>query len=638
MKQQYEVFSIESRKGGVGKTTMALNLSKALLDRGYKVLFIDCDISGTPISNAVEKSVFWNKFINAGHEANGGFINLMKLFVDRNRSQAVNVQDIIKSIEYKLDKINIISSDIYGIDGSLIMDPRHLMDEMNSYWLMCMLKEIADSFACINEQITAIVIDNSPGYVGLGKSIRDWLTSLGPKYAHFLLVSSLDVQDVEATICSAEEIYGLMDSKIKLARVDENPEIVTNIDELMASESSLGQFYYSLSDNHPFVSSKVKDNNVCEYVSIVFNKVPVSLLDGNVSYKMPSADTLLREQLQNELIGLDDKGFPVNIIGYDAMLSEQFISSNIVVVGNEYKNFKEKFAEREVFANSMLDEGDKVRVANSLGRSFSSLTKSLWNGGFKALSKAFQQQANPNWSLLNLWSQTRDVTNYVMFEKDVLNESTIEPILLRNYQCLSEFIERKGLSEYSAVLFSLVDEMHRKATSTKKHRSNPRLLANMSVLLRMFFMVIDQEFMEEERFYDYAISEYNSNTSIKRDWIKFLPEESFVLCRNIEASKAGMEGMLNGIFKKFYKAFLFAFIKLNDSVFDYMLLLNAFKNTLQSESPRLIKKELRDYVSMVVVSKNLKYNDEVFKQLAEKPFEMKDIQNTINEKILRQWI
>ena len=54
-----EIYSVESRKGGVGKTTIALNLAKALVKKKYDVLLIDCDITGTPITNAAAHSAFW---------------------------------------------------------------------------------------------------------------------------------------------------------------------------------------------------------------------------------------------------------------------------------------------------------------------------------------------------------------------------------------------------------------------------------------------------------------------------------------------------------------------------------------------------------------------------------------------------
>ena len=62
MNQLY--FSIESRKGGVGKTTIALNMCKMLRKKGYVVLMLDCDITGTSSSETSENSEFWKDEIN----------------------------------------------------------------------------------------------------------------------------------------------------------------------------------------------------------------------------------------------------------------------------------------------------------------------------------------------------------------------------------------------------------------------------------------------------------------------------------------------------------------------------------------------------------------------------------------------
>ena len=54
----YLFISVESRKGGVGKTTAALNLARLLLKKQRAVLLSDADITGT---DAVEclVSPFW---------------------------------------------------------------------------------------------------------------------------------------------------------------------------------------------------------------------------------------------------------------------------------------------------------------------------------------------------------------------------------------------------------------------------------------------------------------------------------------------------------------------------------------------------------------------------------------------------
>ncbi len=41
-----------------------------------------------------------------------------------------------------------------------------------------------------------MIVDNSPGYVGIAPAVQEWLTDLGPARGKFLTVTSLDKQDL----------------------------------------------------------------------------------------------------------------------------------------------------------------------------------------------------------------------------------------------------------------------------------------------------------------------------------------------------------------------------------------------------------------------------------------------------------
>lgn len=207
-----KIISVESKKGGVGKTTIALNIASLLQEKGYKVLLLDCDITGTSTSKSVPASDYWRGKVTTLD------FNLIDLFEKQVLSGKKEFVDSLFNGYDNASNVLLIGSDIYENNSKLILDPRLLMDELHSFWFIEMLKLIVDKFEICNDgKQTAIVIDNSPGYIGVSKSIREWLCSLGPEFGKFLLVTSLDNQDVLATANSANEIVQLMESMNRVA-------------------------------------------------------------------------------------------------------------------------------------------------------------------------------------------------------------------------------------------------------------------------------------------------------------------------------------------------------------------------------------------------------------------------------------
>lgn len=217
--------SIESRKGGVGKTTTALTLAEVLSGKGYQVLMVDMDIVGTTIDSS-----FINANASSIHEVKFARepANLVQLFKDvymtGKNVPAFALEEANKdnAFSFSLGKCNFIGSNIYDNSNGVVPleDPRILYDAYHAYWLLEFVKGISNSFsdAVGKDAKVAIILDNSPGFSSIENGIHDYITDLGPKSGKVLLVSTIDPQDVEACRQSKDVIQTLFDDKVAAGR------------------------------------------------------------------------------------------------------------------------------------------------------------------------------------------------------------------------------------------------------------------------------------------------------------------------------------------------------------------------------------------------------------------------------------
>lgn len=240
------IVSVESRKGGVGKTTAALCLGRILRRRGYAVLVMDMDVTGTNAAD-IAKSPFWSSDLHVicrpqtNSRVEKKSVNLLELFDELFMSGQTVPRFTIASQEadclpVDLEKVNVFGSQIYHTkdpekDATLndrltcLGRPSVLFDDLHSLWLLDFLKQRASDFCRAAHSAdsprpqVAIILDNSPGYVGIAPKIHEWLTDCGPVVGKFLTVASLDLQDLLACGRAIDLIHVQYQSKWKTSRL-----------------------------------------------------------------------------------------------------------------------------------------------------------------------------------------------------------------------------------------------------------------------------------------------------------------------------------------------------------------------------------------------------------------------------------
>lgn len=637
----YKIFSVESQKGGVGKTTIALNLAKALSEREYEVLLIDCDITGTSITEAASHSPFWRDMVDVVTVGDKP-CNLMQYFEKVYLTGGINIEkDLISRISLEKDRFHLIGSEIYDKKEELIIDPRLLMDDLHSYWFVGLIQEIAEHFRKkVNTDKVAVILDNSPGYLGIGKSIREWLTSVGSDFAQFVLVSSLDEQDVDSTISTAVDIekdmLGKWDVANKYDMVSKSGDDFKELNRILDKTPKLKDFYYSLKDK-PYETKLKARPEAKDFISIVLNRVPVFYQDEHLTYNFKMGVSDDRDRIIKNLFPKDRDKLLLNMIYYDASISSQFIEANVSIL--ETDESKRKAIDRAFNSfnqkrGKYVESQDKTKQAASLANSFGTLNAQLTKLGYRSLVESLEVDLTSDIFIQDMVAFVRGLGNVAIPQVEKL-EIDREGIFKTDKGLLSHFITSFNLVDYSAALYSLFDTIYRKVGFNKGNVYNKFLVVNLSLLFKKFIEVQKRQCKNEGSYHMALMKGFNDKT-IGGEILGYLTETKMVLNgpTTIVVDGAVME-MFRRYFVRFYQKMCYTLLRLIDCADDFGIVANAYQATIMRNG-RILDGDLRQYVGAVVARKTVVFDKNRFNDLLAKPFEMQIVKDAIIRIVLNK--
>lgn len=391
----FKIISVESRKGGVGKTTAALNLGY-LLRENYHILLLDIDITGTSI-RAVQESRFWMKDTRLLTNIEGYPLNLLKYFTDtylkgKELFDFTCAQEPGK-IQVEDGTINVIASELYDEDASLLYDPSLLLDNLHIYWLTRLITSICDRFeGCFNdEKQCVIILDNSPGFVGIGKAVHNLLTDKGPNEAKCLTVSSLDIQDLESSLKSVFALHKEYVDKLNGSRYPETQKGDRDFYTQMTLSGVAEYTYYRVIEEEAPIKS---------YQGMIINKVSRDIVDERTEYDFNRISHPVIRGVYDELFA---DGIKEYLVPFDSVLMTQFYGVFEEKSNKERPNhtiLKKRLNTIEGQIKMLEDLGpdvlpyDILRRAEGFDKTIDALKGALIASGYGIMASKF----NPDWS------------------------------------------------------------------------------------------------------------------------------------------------------------------------------------------------------------------------------------------------
>ena len=649
----FKIYSIESRKGGVGKTTIALNLAKLLLKKG-PVLLLDCDITGTSIAEPAKNSPFWTKETHVlnwvDSEGEEHELNLLRYFLDefvKGRGQAksfINVNNV------RASKINVVGSLIGGNAKKALEKTMWLMDELHSYWFMEFIRIIINEYESLFPDKTVhVVIDTSPGFTGFNQALHEVMCEEGPDNSKILMVTTLDGQDIQATTDAVQEYSKKINDRMRAAQYfkkteaqnvseeDDDVEVVEYRDEdvesLIAHNDEIKNFFFRLTDETKmFDAYTKKEYNVSNYLGIVLNKVPQSIRDNNTEISFADMLKGRNYPLFCELTSAIDNAPQAKIFFEEAISYQYYLHymRKSIDVKDEYWSRRYRDLEMQIYETESLD---KIAAAEKLRTLYVNLRQNLRDRKFSQIARQMTEAWSPTYGLETF---KRDLTYYSRYTRQSLG---IEPNVIKDMlhvwifeqiQALQDLLQGR---EDIRPLESMMAYMENYA-GYEKALKKENLMLSLALVLHAFVAKITKDYRPDNPIDAYIRAEIN-NFPFGQNWGKLIGDHITVnpqlTILTDPMIKTGSED-----FDKLYKSFCLSWLRLEAVQSDFRVILAALKLYVPTSPGEAFNNEMRDYIN-AVIGKTAVYSADTLSEIKAKSYVMKSVQDVLKNYILNKW-
>lgn len=636
----FTVYSIESRKGGVGKTTVALNLAKQLISRG-PVLLLDCDITGTSISTPTKKSYFWNELTNVVNlletDKNGedtySEVNLLDLFVNHYLKGETFINKFINKKTMDPSKINVLGSAIYDESYHPIVDSRLLMDEIHSRWLVEFIQSIInESTNLYKDKTVSVIIDNSPGYVGFNAALHRFMAKNGPKKSKFVFITSFDEQDMKSSLSAVSDISRTVENYIGIRNyaisLINNGDMDKEIDRLLNKDSDLNSYFYEIVENKDSIADEVDAKK--SYISVVINKVPEDIKDEGFTYAYENVLSNDEYNLLKEVTNADANGLPSTTIRYDQSIVAQYYTSAVRMSGNY--NWKTRFDSIDRSIAALEQTMPVLDQVNRIAEYYTRLILSLQTQKYGSFARSIPREWQPQYIThqFNLYIGSLGVYDHrVSNLVDDLPKVDIYNYIVKKL--------REGLDEndpYFEHTLSAFDMAAKKLGINLPYGKSYRL-STLSVLESAFLSLLKQ-YTQEGRDYISFLKDAISDENKIIDWTKCIGE-TIQITDDVIVNTADAKVLLDTAFHTFYKNTSETILRMITVKDDMGIIVTLCRLFIPFTDSRFMSNEIKDYLDNCIVHRTEDFIVGKLYDLRNRITQMTTVENVIKDNILNIW-
>lgn len=234
-----------------------------------------------------------------------------------------------------------------------------------------MLKEICERFEDAFDEVSpgmesVIILDNSPGYVGLGHAVHQLLMRYGPELGKMLSVSSLDIQDLESSVLATKVLHEILLDNIDGAKC---LLLASNNESFKYKSAQSESFFNELAlhgkdSEYAFYNTIHEEVPIWSYQALIINKVSNAVITNKISVNY---DERFEDKGVNKIWKeLCPAGPNECMVPSDVNLQKQFYEMTL----NDHRSLKKS-------------DADKIkRELNTIKKHLEKIDLNRWNTSF----------------------------------------------------------------------------------------------------------------------------------------------------------------------------------------------------------------------------------------------------------------
>jgi len=281
-------------------------------------------------------------------------------------------------------------------------------------------------------------------------------------------------------------------------------------------------------------------------------------------------------------------------------------------------------------------EKDRITAIDKQDGIYEALVISLTKHGYSRVAKSLPASWSPSYTYEQLSDFVGRISRRIpLYRRIEVTQTEVEQITAWDEQILTNFKMAQPHVFESEDLTQLYWKMI-EITKEASAEYGLRALVSVSMFLYVSLMMLKNEVGDERTGLRSRLVNIMRDERLEYAWMKYA-NQGLIDDMKIDYKYELVRRYFDLYYDRFYRLFCKTLLRMMDMHDDYSILVAAMKRYIPTASPLMFNRELINYLTSVMVTKTVDFDDNELARLREDAFVMRRVLDVLRDSVLRNW-